>query len=308
MSPKNSQRIPRYWKGIVSGTNRGPVTIRFANNREMLQGKAIVNDLAFGPTVISFEGKLNESQAQLKLHNFKAAVPFHALTGSLSLIFDDTTRGASGNWQTDIGTNGKCDVYPSGHSAGFSWFIWLYSLLSAHLKIFWKTNFRAFYLLLLLAVAVFDLFRIDKISYPGLILLLLPAPYIFRHQILETLMLFRITKIGPLEISPQQLLTDEIRQAISSAVQETMAYLVLDKFFVPATKVIMLWLAGQSVVEEKRFDEYAATLGVLGDNLSATKKALIDTQCVSMTDSKIQITPLGAKYAAHVYQSLARKY
>lgn len=144
-----------------------------------------------------------------------------------------------------------------------------------------------------------------QVSYPNVVLLLIPAPYIFRRQLAELVQLFRasgVRKFGPLEFQP--LLTEDIRrvitQLIAQHVQETVAFVVLDGFLVVRTKLALIWLNQNQAVDRAQFNGYATAIGIAADNLDATWDALIVSGCCTLVEGRLAITDFGRRYVAYL--------
>lgn len=156
------------------------------------------------------------------------------------------------------------------------------------------------YAAILLIVAVLNLFKIVELSYPSLILLLIPAPYVFRNYFAELLTAYRVRKIGPVELEPQNPATEDVRRVIAQQVQETVRFVVLDGFFVLRTKLMLIWLNQQQAVDRAQFNAYGTLIAVPTDNFDATWNALIQSGCASLVGERLTITELGRRYVAYL--------
>jgi hypothetical protein len=269
---------------------------------EELEAIALYQDHTYGPTIASFMGKLKDNVAEFALSDFQGVAPAIPLTVDLSLKFDKDFRIAEGSWKTDIGTHGSCKIQAISMSV-VRW--WLY-IVRANVGFFFRRHTPTVYGVLLLLVVLLDLLKIFQISYPALILLLVPSLYIYRNFLAELVRLFRIRKIGPVEFE-QAPLTEQTRLVISQQVQETVAFSILDLFFVPRTKIILLWLSQQGAIRRAQFNAYATAIGVLADNLDVTWNALIASGCAKVTatglitgEETLTIADLGRRYVQHL--------
>lgn len=289
-----------FWRGYVSGTNRGPVDIRISQQGENLEATAIIQDQMFGPAIISLIGKLEGSRTDLRLVHFRGFAPFVPLDGQITLNFDKST--AEGSWQTDIGTTGTCKLRVTSIWTSR----WWSHLAAIKLRFFCCRYGRLFYVIFLLFIAIFGLLSKLQVSYSTLVLLLLPAPYIFREQLAELVQLFRasgVRKVGPLEFQP--LLTDDIRriitQLIAQRVRDTVAFGILDGFFVVRTKLALIWLNQNQTVDRAQFNGYATAIGVPADNLDATWNALIISGCCTLlADGRLTMMDFGRRYVDYL--------
>ena len=229
--------MERFWQGYP-GTNRGSVLVCVTQAGITLRCKAIFRDQTFGPATMSLQGDLVGTRAELKLIDFSGAALSAPLDGHLILNFAQDFMTAEGTWQTDIGTQGVCKLWPTRMSTT-SWYV---RLVSNSIQILIRKYCAVVYLTFLLIVAILAITKTVELSYQALILLLTPAPYLFRKHIIELVQALKVRKLGPLELE-QSPLTDDVRLLIARQVQEIVAFVLLDGFFVPRTKAILLWLA-----------------------------------------------------------------
>ncbi len=288
--------IPEFWKGYISGTNRGSLTMSLNRNGEFFQGVAIVADQEFGPSIIACSGQLTGCQASVNLLRFLGSAPQTPLYGNLKLNFGENFDSAEGTWQTDIGTQGTCKLWPT-EGWRMSW--WL-TLAVTKFRIFLRQHGAIIYASFLIVVAILGLFQKVELSYPTLILLLVPGLYIFRRYLVELIHAFRVRKLGPIELETQNPLTEDIRRVISQHVQETVAFVVLNGFFVIRTKLLLIWLSQNPPVDRAQFNAYASTIGVPVDNLDATWSALVVSGCAQPEGERIAVTDFGRRYVAHL--------
>lgn len=293
---KSPKTVRGLWTGYISGTNRGLLTMSLNRNVDILQGVAIVADQEFGPSIVEFSGQLTVNQAGLNLLRFLGSAPQTPLYGNLNLNFGENFDSAEGTWQTDIGTQGTCKLWPTQRWR-MSW--WL-TLAVTKLRIFVRQHGATIYASFLMLVAILGLFQKVECSYPTLILLLVPGLYIFRRHLSELIHAFRVRKLGPIELETQNPLTEDIRRVISQHVQETVAFVVLNGFFVIRTKLLLIWLSQNPPVDRAQFNAYAGTIGVSVDNLDATWSALVVSGCAQPEGERIAVTDFGRRYVAHL--------
>jgi hypothetical protein len=214
-----------------------------------LFGKAIMHDQEYGSTILSLEGTLNNLEADLHLRDFIGWAPLIALYGNLKLTFTNDFNEAEGTWKTDIETQGTCKFWPKKMRP----VLWRIYLLINGLRIAVRQYFAPLYLIFLLIIAILAVGGIIEVSWQALVLLLIPAPYLFRKQSIELIQALKVRKLGPVELE-QGPVTDEIRLLIARQVQETVAFVLLDGFFVPRTKAMLLWLVQNERVDRTQFN------------------------------------------------------
>lgn len=287
--------MERFWHGYIAGTNRGSLRLHVKQAGNTLLGKAIFQDQTFGPAIISVEGDLVGTRADLRLLTFRGVVQSAPLEGQLILNFAEDFGTAHGRWQTDIGTQGTCKLWQSPMPIN----LWYLCLFGSVVQIILRKYCAIAYLIFLLVVAILAMSGTTELSYQSLILLLTPAPYLFRKHIIELVQALKVRKLGPLELE-QSPLTDDIRVLIARQVQDAVAFVLLDGFFVPRTKAILIWLAQNRSVDRAQFDLYAQSIGVPPENLDATWNALLLSGCAVLADGRLTITELGNRYAMYL--------
>lgn len=290
------KRIPRFWSGYISGTNRGNLFISLDQHGEVWHGTAFVQDHEFGVTIVAFSGKLSGNQAELRLHDFWGSAPMMALYGELKLNFGQNFQSAEGSWQTDIGTQGTCKLWPADIGRSLSWL----RVAGGKSQVFLRRCGATVYAVVLFIVALLSLSKIFEVSYPSLILLLVPTPYVFRKNLTELITAYRVRKVGPIEFETQNPLTEDIRRVISQQVQETVAFVALNGFFVIRTKLLLIWLSQNPPVDRVQFSAHGTTIGVPPENLDATWNALLASGCATLEGDKLSITDLGRRYVAYL--------
>ena len=93
------------------------------------------------------------------------------------------------------------------------------------------------------------------------------------------------------------LLGGELAKVVND---EAVAFLALDWFFAPRTKLMLLWLSQRESVAISEFNETAARLGIPPDNLAATWTALLGTGAAAVADGRASLTREGKRYASHL--------
>lgn len=297
-------KTTRLWEGYISGTNRGSALVRVKQNGNNLKAKAILDEQGFGSSLLHFTGILHDNHGEFRLVRSRSIIPFVPLDGEIKIDFQEDTHTATGTWRTDIGTWGSVNLrLKSGW--GTNW--WL-RLAVSHLRVFWNKYAPSVYMTFLLIIVILDLLRIIQVSYPNLILLLIPTPFIFRtnlSKLIELIQEARVKKIGPIEFE-QNPMTEDIRQVITQQVREAVAFVALDEFFVLRTKLLCIWLDQNNIVDRSQFNAYSTTIGVPLDNIDVTWNALIVSGCARLEagTGKLTIMDLGRRYVAHLIEQV----
>lgn len=291
---KPPKPIPRFWRGYISGTNRGNLSISLDQHGELLHGIAVVQDHEFGTAAVAFSGTLSANQAELRLHDFRGSAPIMALYGELKINFGVNFQSAEGSWNTDIGTQGTCKLWPADIGRSLAWL----RVAGGKSQVFLRRYGAPLYAGVLFVVALLSLSKVFEVSYQSLILLLVPTPYVFRRNLGELITAYRVRKVGPVELESQNPITEDIRRVISQQVQETVAFVALNGFFVLRTKLLLIWLSQNPPVDRAQFNAYATAIGVSADNLDATWSAIIYSGCAGLVEERLAITDLGRHYVA----------
>lgn len=290
-SKNGSHRLNPFWKGHLTGTNRGRVTLRFDQDKESIQSQVILDDFQFGPTRLELTGKLSGKRAALRLTDFQGKAPVRPLNGQLILNFDADYKSAKGRWITDIGTQGTVRIFANS----FSRPRWTALSTARRLQLFFTANARALYLAFIFAVAILGLVGVFNLSSILFVLLLVPAPVIFKNDLVELIRGLRERKTGSVELE-QSPPTETMRPLISQKVKDTLRFQALDEYLVPRTRIVLNWLADGRVQSRADFHAYAQSIGIPLNNVEVTLEALNASGCVEIQDEKIKITDFGTQY------------
>jgi hypothetical protein len=287
------KKLTGIWRGYISGTNRAVIFVRFQHKDVGLKAQAVVLDHQFGPSIIRLSGSIENQKAQLRLLSFLGHAPLRPLDGQISLTLDEKFSTAEGNWSTDIGTTGTCKLLRSNES-DLRWYWRLRRIRLGWFVMRWRNTV---YCAVLLCVAVAALTQRVQISWQSLILLLLPAPFLFSPHLARLagiLQIARVKKIGPIEF--QIPATPEILAAANPQGQESVVINQLNQFFALRTKVLLAVLAHSNGMPVSDFSQLARSFGVPDENLEITMKAIIQMGCAQLTDNKIIPTAWGQRY------------
>lgn len=307
--PEPTDQPPRFWTGRIGGTNRGSVAVRLDRRVNALDACVILHDRVLGPSVLWLAGTIQNAHADLELVDTRPAGPLTPRNVWLSLDFSAGFLTAKGTWRTDVDTAGWCELRVAKLSAS-AWHL-RFASTRVHLAGRWMLPWT--YGVFLVAVALLDLLW-DKtdLSYPSLVLLLVPVPFIFRihlEAVVRTIRESGIRRFGPVEFE-QNPLGEEARRLItqlSQQMQEASAFIIVDQVLAPLTKIVLIWLSANSPVDRNQFDEHAKLVGVPQGNLDATWNALLATGCAQLDSQtlKLRVTASGVRYAGHLQRLAA---
>jgi hypothetical protein len=238
-------------------------------------------------------GNVEDQKAQLRLLRFLGHAPFVALDGQVTFTLDEKGNTADGNWSTDIGTAGICKLIRTDE---WDW-RWHWRLRRIRLGWFIMRWRNTVYCVALLCVAVAALTQRVQISWQSLILLLLPAPFLFSPHLARLagiLQIARVKKIGPIEFQIPP--TPEILAAANPQGQESVAINQLNQFFALRTKVLVAVLAHSNGMPASDFSQLSRSLGVPEENLETTLKVIIQMGCAQLVENKIIPSAWGQRY------------
>lgn len=302
--PESADQLPKFWAGRIGGTNRGTLMVRFDRHVNALDACVVLHDRVLGPSVLWLAGTIQNAHADLELVDMRPTSPVTPTDVRLSLDFSPGFLTTKGTWRTDVNTAGWCELRVAKLSAA-AWQL-RFALTRVHLAGLWILPWV--YGAFLVAVALLDLlWEKTDLSYPSLVLLLVPVPFIFRAHLEGVIRIIResgIKRFGPVEFE-QNPLGEEVRQLIvqlAQQMQEASAFIIVDQVLAPLTKILLIWLSANPPVDRSQFDVHAKLVGVPQDNLDATWNALIVTGCAHLNPqtSKLGVTPLGSRYASHL--------
>jgi hypothetical protein len=292
--------LARFWIGRLEGTNQGWILARIRVLADgAVRGRALINDDATGAFTVKVVGRLDGKCLTLNLKNFRTRS--HGVNlpplGELVLTLNDLSNEASGTWSTLVGTNGTCKLNPCEMGARQ----WYSALLSAWRGFVWQLAKWIFsgalpwlYVAGLATLLVLSGTNHFVLSYPQMVLALVPAPFLFSDRIAEIIRAWKIAEIGPIKI--QAPILDRLDPELP-----WMSH--LDFVLVPRSKQLLYWLTRYGTVSRSAFETTARSVGVPAENFQATWDALIASKCATTDGSNLSISPLGQRYVAHVYGS-----
>ena len=293
MTPE--KRIEGIWSGHLQGTNRGKVLVRIKRHANGLTATAVLYDEQLGITEARLSGGISGDEAEFRILETYGFGQFSPRDGRvvLNLKADGT---AEGEWQTDIGTSGVLRIF----RAKFGSVGWYRRILSAKATFSLKKWLPWLYGLFLVTLAIISIVHYPKISYPALILLLVPVPFIFRSQLANLIAMIhmaRIKKLGPIEFYPQAPPTEDVIALVTQNIQENVVFRQLNQFFALRTKILLAVLAhannGLGIAE---FRNLAHSLGVPPENVDVTISALEMANCAQVENERVLPTVLGRRY------------
>ncbi len=299
---RDRKKIPKFWVGRLTGTNRGTLALKLKKNR----AKLALKDQTWGSSIVHFEGQVSENRAEFESVDCIGYAPIMPSFIKVSLQIEKDLSKATGDWQTDIGTTGSFTLVKAKR---FSWWKKYFEVLISLLLHRWGPTF---YVAILILVASIDIFSTFATTYPTLVLLLVPAPYVFRHQLLELIESFRsggVKRLGPLELQEQTQRPSGVGGSpwVAPTGSADSVFQVLNQTFVPQTKMILLWLAlahlAGSNITSSDFDDFAESLNVRNEYRQNTWDVLQQNLCLTVSDDRVQITVLGSAYANYLSQN-----
>ena len=106
----------------------------------------------------------------------------------------------------------------------------------------------------------------------------------------------KIRKLGPLELEQiEQPPPDRLNDAaLDQRIAIHVRFLDLDKFFVPSTKNLLVWLWQERAANRAKIWKAAAEAGVAEENIDTTLKAIVGAGCAEEINGQFQLTPSGS--------------
>ncbi len=293
----NLRKLPKRWKGYLAGTNRGRIWLRLRERPTRVEGHALFFDQVLGHAVIRLEGQRHGRTLELRILSFQGLAPPGAspLDGDVKFELADDLRSATGTWHTDVGTQGTGWVRARGAPGSF-----LTRSVFARLRFLWRRHLPPVYALFVGTLAVLGSLERIKLSTPVLVLILVPAPYVFRRHIAHLIQAFKLRRLGPVELGEQSPINPQLGNLVRQQVEGTVRLMLLDGFFVPRTKALLAWLASKGSVTKQEFDQMASVFGVAPDNVETTRSVIVEFGCAMLTNDVVAITPWGRRYVAHL--------
>lgn len=284
--------LPKYWKGRVTGTNRGILVSRFDCKNDSVKMEGLFQDQYFGPTKLFYKGTKTGNEMVLMLEEIKGSGPEHPLIGEAKLKYFPDQNKIEGKWESDVGTNGNLIAYSKDWQ---SWKWWLEKSLFNLEYFSINKNSKALYILFLFFVGILALFVNLNLSFPIFIFLLIPSIFLFGNKFLRIIIDLGITKLGPIE-REQGPTPEGMQNLITQETQRVISYIALDQFFVLNTQRVLFHIFQ---VVGKSFEDFvssAESFGIKKTNIESTLQALQQTNCVQVENGQIKITAFGKDY------------
>jgi hypothetical protein len=282
------------WRGYLSGSNRGRIAVRLRQKGSHLESRAVFLGHQFGPLLVLLRGSLEGRQAKFRPLEFSGFAPVLPLDGEFSITFDENFKAAEGTWSTDIGTSGVCKLERSNES----WLKWYSRSISIKLGWFVQRWRGKIYALILVIVTAAAMTQRVKLSVMSLVLLLLPAPFLFSHHLARLAGIFQgvhIKKIGPIEFD-QNPPTAEIVAIATQHAHENVAFAQLNQFFVLRTKILLAILVHGNGMSLAEFGQLAGSFGVPPENVETTLLAIRQMGCAQVVDGRVIPLEWGRRY------------
>jgi len=188
MSGIAGEDLPEFWRGCITGTNRASVLARLRREGATVRARVLLDDTVNGPAVCTLIGTLDGTHADLRLLSFAPSAPQFPVAVSLTLDFRDNNQRATGSWASDVATAGVCELV-AAHVPESVWW-WKRGTTYAGLLV----QSPSYYATTLLVVAALSLLRLLHLTYPVLVLILIPALFVFRQHIRALIDYFGLTK------------------------------------------------------------------------------------------------------------------
>lgn len=191
--------LPEFWRGHISGpTNRASVLARLHEDGDTVKLRVLLDDAVLGPAACRFTGVRRDNNVDCRLLSFvPSGAPF-PVAAKLSLHFSEDNQSATGAWSSDVGTNGSCSLSAiTERDVG-----WWWKMAITYASVLMQSP--AYYSAVLFAVIALSLVRLLNLTYPILVLILVPALFVFRQQMKALIDYFGLTKAGPFEFQRQR--------------------------------------------------------------------------------------------------------
>ncbi|MFQ5895277.1 MAG: hypothetical protein ACE5JJ_05615 [Nitrospinota bacterium] len=106
----NTIDVSGRWAGSFQGTNQGYVFVDLQQDGDRLRGNVRLEDIHLGHTRASLEGTISQGMLLLQLSNFEGPQEQHPQIGTIRAQVGASGQVISGEWQTDLGTQGTATL------------------------------------------------------------------------------------------------------------------------------------------------------------------------------------------------------
>ena len=294
MSDGNApEAVTGFWSGRVEGTNRGTTLVRISGKSERLRATAILYDQQLGVTVVRLAGDLNGDRATLHVIRVRGIAGLVPEQGQVTLTFKEGGT-ADGNWTSDVGTQGSVTIA----RVPLRKIDWYARILRAKGAFVRYRSLAPLYAILLVALAILSAVTRVTLSWPAVVLLIVPMPFICRSQVAELIALVhtaRIRRLGFVEFD-QNPPTAQIIAVATQQAHQALAFMQLNQFFVLRTKILLAILAHANGLALADFRNLARQFGVAEENIDVTLGALRQANCAEMQADRVVPTAWGQTF------------
>lgn len=315
---KNDTTLSGYWRGYYTGALHGEVSLLLKKHSNGFSGWAVFCDDLFGTGMCEIKGVYKDNRFQLSCRHFSFAGKhryrdqFLTKHMYLSLLLQE--EELVGGWVSDLWAQGSLHLFkgsvthaPQLIIPAILWRTWLF--LISHFESLFKLGYVVG-LFLLIFGPMMEVFPRNFTAYE-LGIFIFVGLYLFRWELKEAILVTGVSELGPVKLRDQrpiseeqlnntiQILTNQVQglNQLRQQEQQTVAFFILDRFFIPRTQVL-LWLLGQqsSPLSLHVIKATAEKLGIPENNIAATLEALQNHRCISIDQEIVMITQFGRDF------------
>ena len=298
------------WVGSGEGKIFARVHVRIKGPANALSGYAIIKALDGEGEIIEIEGKENEEKkATFELINYVSDGPktIPPSNAQIILAFHPDGDQLEGNWVTDLGNHGKVRLRKSVGWDKLPLRIPLF-IHKAYRKFkkFLLRQFRYAYFFSVVALAFLSILGHfeSKISTNETIILLFPLVFLFSDKLREFVIFMAFRKVGPVEFQEQGKPTKEfnlpklVAALHSEFGDRTALFSALTEFFVPRTKNLLRVIVSiEKPININEFNALCKKLSIASDNIQVTLEALVQADCLLITENgKIEVQDVAKQF------------
>ncbi len=298
------------WVGLGRGAQFGRVKVRISEVGGALNAYGIGRTPDGEVEIFFFEGKPeSETKVVLDLIDYVTDNPNTNPPTNAHIIVDYIVEKDNINikFATDVGTHGGFRLRRASlfQSAIFG----IPPLLQTsyrHLKYYLRSRLRHLYLIVVLGLTFLSVYEKMpvKIAMVEGILLIFPLIFLYGAEVRGLISALALRKAGPFEFESQastasHVTPDQVVDILKNEFGEnSQIFSATSKFLVSKTKAVLRLMAAENEsITKQRFYKMAAGLGVLSNDIEPTLNALLQTDCISVSeDNKYLIQDFGNQF------------
>lgn len=299
-----------YWSGYGRGVENARVHVRIYSENQRLRAFGLIRTISNEVEVAQFMGKEeSDTKAFFELTEYATDNPRTLAPLYIKVVanYKAEPERLDIQFATDEGNKGTATLYRARTLGKLQLYIPAVIHTSFRcLKKYIRFRLKYFYLLFLIILSSLSaLGKLpSKINIVEVVVLLIPLFFMFIEDIRRLVSILALRRLGPIEFQEQKQHPSgmTLKQVVQELNREfknlAPMFFTLTRFLVPNTKTLLrLIIIHDRPLSEREFSDLASSIGIAEDNIPATRDALINSKCITTTESsRLVATDIGRRY------------